>query len=120
MKATIKYLLIKYLKPRLYFVENNQYLGDSVEVINTYFLKGLTICYLERATGDERYIDLNKVFVLKSSAKKEAAKSIIPVDEGNYKLVRELQSIGIKLTKYEIQQIIEDGEASEVYQSKLP
>lgn len=120
MKATIKYLLIKYLKPRLYFVENNQYLGDSVEGINTYVLKGESVCYLDNSTGEEKYIQISKTFILKSSAKKEAAKSVIPVDEGNYKLVKELQSNGIKLTKYEIQQIIEDGEASEVYQSKLP
>ena len=112
MKAT----LIKLLTPPLYFVEKNSFLGDIVTRINTYRVGTDIIAYNDPATGIDVILKMSQVYLFERNAKKEAAKSIIPVSEGNLALLKELEAKGVKLTNYQRQQVIEDGEASEVYQ----
>lgn len=120
MKAALTNLLVRVFKPTLYYIEKNSFLGDFVTPIVKYTVGDSEITFEDPSTGEKITLSFEKLYYFHFQAKKETAKSVIPVDEGNIKLVNELESVGIKLTKYEKQQIIEDGEASEVYQSYLP
>lgn len=112
MKETI----IKLFKPTLYYVERDKFLGDFSNRLAAYKLEGGMVIYTDSTSGLEIALSLNQVFLLEKNAKKEASKTIIPVDNSNLGLVWDLEAKGKKLTNYQRQQIIEDGEASEVYQ----
>lgn len=115
MKESFRKFIIKAFKPTIYFVENDPFLGDFVTRVAKYRLSNDSISFT--LPNEESYIlPLEKVFLMEKNAQKEAAKSVIPINEEHFKLVKELEEKGHLLSNYEKTQILEDGELSEVYQ----
>lgn len=118
MKSSIRNILVVLFKPTVYFIESDKFLGDFVVRVSNYTLSHNMVKFTN-CSGDEKKVHFDDLYFFKRNAKKEASKDIIPVNVSNLRLINEIESTGIQLTAYARQQIIEDGEASEIYQSLL-
>lgn len=115
MKESFRNFIIKTLKPTIYFVENDPFLGDFVTRVAKYKITNESVSFT-LPSGESHILPLTKVFLMEKNAQKEAAKSVLPINEEHFKLVKELEEKGHLLSNYEKTQILEDGELSEVYQ----
>ena len=109
MKAT----LLNIFKPNIYFLENS-IVGFVVSSTKNYSVE---VGYIKIKDSVGTIVPLNNVFWTKKGAEKRAKVSnVIPISQENYRLAERLKAEGKIKTDYEYQQVLEDGEASEVAQ----
>lgn len=111
MKETI----IRFLKPRIYIVENIKFLGNFVTALKNYETNKNGITYLS-PNQEQRFVTYSETFFLKWNAKKEMKKYAIPYPEKHIKLLKAFKKAGIQMTETEERHLLEDGEYSEIYE----
>lgn len=110
----MKAFFLKFFMPKIFVIMRDQYLGDDVKKVTKYEYSNSMIKFKDETNSYLYPID--KVFLRESSAKKEIQKNSLTYDENHVMLLKSIESKGIKLTPYGRQQVLEDGEISEIYQ----
>lgn len=106
----IKKLYLKLFKPYVYVIQKNSFLGDFSEKIKVESVKENGII------NKNKFYLFSEVYLFEYFAKKEISKTSLKYEEQNIQLAQKLKAIGLIRNNYEYIQVLEDGEASELYQ----